>query len=126
MDSLIQGMNADGFNGDTMGLVPKEFFDVSMGLKHPVAIEPEGGGQATATVAAAEGGGNPAEWDTMGCAHTLLPFPPLPRPTLSRVCQGAIGSIRTSRQWIRGERSNDRRGVSRTDSRPLLLTARSR
>ena len=79
MDSLIQGMNADGFNGDTMGLVPKEFFDVSMGLKHPVAIEPEGGGQATATVAAAEGGGNPAEWDTMGCAHPAS-FPDFASP----------------------------------------------
>ena len=74
MDSLIKGMDADGFNGDTMGLVPREFFDVSMDLHHPVAIEPEGGGTASGTAPDAEGGGHPGMWDTMGwgCAVSCL------------------------------------------------------
>eukprot|EP01050_Picozoa_sp_SAG11_P011577 SAG11_NODE_1237_length_5426_cov_4.878543_4_plen_1325_part_00 len=76
MDSLIKEMNADGFNGDTMGLVPREFFDVSMDLKHPVAIEPEGGGQATGTVSPAEGGGHPGIWDTMGWGYWKYPYVP--------------------------------------------------
>ena len=44
MDSLIAEMNADGFNGDTMDKVPEEFYTVSTGIRHSVAIEPEGGG----------------------------------------------------------------------------------
>ena len=77
MDSLIKGMDADGFNGDTMGLVPREFFDVSMDLHHPVAIEPEGGGTASGTAPDAEGGGHPGMWDTMGwgCAVSCLSRP---------------------------------------------------
>ena len=45
-----------------MGVVPRRFFDVSMELKHPIAIEPEGGGQATGTLPDSEGGGHPGEW----------------------------------------------------------------
>lgn len=58
MVSPIQAMDADGFNGDTMGFVPKEFYDVSVKLGHSVAIEPEGRGNVVNDGA--------ANWDTMG------------------------------------------------------------
>lgn len=67
IDSLIQNLNADGFNGDTMGKVPEEFYDVSVGLKHSVAIEPEGGGNVV---------DGPANWDTMGWGYWKYPFVP--------------------------------------------------
>ena len=57
LDSLIKAVDADGFNGDTMGSVPQSFYTTSEGLNHPVAIEPEGGGQASLGF---------ANWDTMG------------------------------------------------------------
>lgn len=76
MDSLISEMDADGFNGDTMGLVPREFYDVSAALHHPVAIEPEGGGTATGTVVPDLGGGHPGEWDTMGWGYWTYPYVP--------------------------------------------------
>jgi hypothetical protein len=44
IDGLLKEMNADGFNGDTMGKVPEEFYSVSVHNNHRVAIEPEGGG----------------------------------------------------------------------------------
>ena len=44
IDGLLKEMNADGFNGDTMGKVPEEFYSVSVHNNHSVAIEPEGGG----------------------------------------------------------------------------------
>jgi gamma-glutamyl hercynylcysteine S-oxide synthase len=47
LDGLIKAVDADGFNGDTMGSVPESFWTTSEALDHPVAIEPEGGGQAS-------------------------------------------------------------------------------
>jgi hypothetical protein len=63
MDSLILEMDADGFNGDTMDTVPEEFYTVSTGLNHSVAIEPEGGGNL---VVLNDEGAGPGNWDTMG------------------------------------------------------------
>ena len=60
LDSLIKATNADGFNGDTMGSIPESFFSTSEGLNHPVALEPEGGGQASL---------GSANWDTMGWGY---------------------------------------------------------
>jgi hypothetical protein len=57
LDTLIKTINADGFNGDTMGSIPESFYTTSEGLNHPVALEPEGGGQASLGF---------ANWDTMG------------------------------------------------------------
>jgi hypothetical protein len=73
MDSLIQEMDADGFNGDTMGIVPKEFYSVSVGLNHSVAIEPEGGGNL---VVLNEDGEGPGNWDTMGWGYWKYPYVP--------------------------------------------------
>ena len=56
LDDLIKEVDADGFNGDTMGSVPESFYTTSQELGHPVAIEPEGGGQASLGF---------ANWDTM-------------------------------------------------------------
>ena len=67
MGSILKAMDADGFNGDTMGSVPKEFFNVGMQLRHPVAIEPEGGGNAVL------GSGN---WDSMGWGYWKYPYVP--------------------------------------------------
>ena len=50
-----------------MGLVPAQFYVDSVGMDHPVAIEPEGGGSAS------EG---PANWDTMGWGYWKYPAIP--------------------------------------------------
>lgn len=54
-------------NGDTMGAIPAEFFDVSVTLEHPIALEPEGGGNAVL------GSDN---WDTMGWGYWQYPTIP--------------------------------------------------
>ena len=51
---------------DTMGLVPEDFYDVSVGLKHSMAIEPEGGGNA---VGMKPTDPRPGNWDTMGWGY---------------------------------------------------------
>ena len=43
--------------------VPESFFTTSVQLRHPVAIEPGGGGEAS---------GGSANWDTMGWGHWFL------------------------------------------------------
>lgn len=58
LDTLIKDVNADGFNGDTMGSIPQEFYTESLNLSHPIALEPEGGG-----------GGATIAWDTMGWGY---------------------------------------------------------
>jgi len=74
MDSLIAEMDADGFNGDTMGFVPEEFYDVSVGLNHSVAIEPEGGGNVVNLDS--KTGNRAANWDTMGWGYWGYPYVP--------------------------------------------------
>lgn len=64
LDGLIKAVNADGFNGDTMGSVPEAFWTTSVKIGHPIAIEPEGGGRAS------DGNGN---WDTMGWGYWGYP-----------------------------------------------------
>ena len=54
---FVLHMNA---SGDTMGLVPEEFYDVSVALNHSVAIEPEGGGNVVM---------GSANWDSMVSFH---------------------------------------------------------
>lgn len=66
----------DGFNGDTMGFVPYEFYQVSVGLNHSVAIEPEGGGNVANSDAADANAGIAANWDTMGWGYWGYPYVP--------------------------------------------------
>ena len=40
---LAKDIGADGFNGDTMSPVGREFYSESLKLGHPLALEPEGG-----------------------------------------------------------------------------------
>jgi hypothetical protein len=95
MDSLINEMDADGFNGDTMGFVLEEFYSVSVALNHSVAIEPEGGGNVVNSDQ--KTGKMAANWDTMGwvrCAvfdRKLHPrgMPLVPTP-LIRVEQAGV------------------------------------
>merc|ERR1719272_2877024 len=68
LDGLIKAVNADGFNGDTMGSVPEQFYTTSVRIGHPIAIEPEGGGRAS------DGNGN---WDTMGWGYWKSPPVPM-------------------------------------------------
>ena len=76
MDSLIANIDADGFNGDTMGSVPAEFYDVSVGLKHSVAIEPEGGGNVVGKEGSSDPSDHPANYDTMGWGYWKYPYVP--------------------------------------------------
>ena len=41
LNELSKAIGADGFNGDTMGPVYREFYTESLKLDHPVALEPE-------------------------------------------------------------------------------------
>lgn len=43
---LLKQVNGDGFNGDTMGTIPESFYQASADVGHPLALEPEGGGDA--------------------------------------------------------------------------------
>eukprot|EP00662_Eupelagonemidae_sp_cell21_P023542 gene23542-58540_t len=42
MAKLLRDTGADGFNGDTMGHIPQTFYDASVELYKPIAMEPEG------------------------------------------------------------------------------------
>lgn len=44
MAATLAATGAAGFNGDTMTLVPREFFDAALAAGVPPAIQPEGGG----------------------------------------------------------------------------------
>ena len=65
LDTLIAEVGADGFNGDTMSSISSEFYAESVNLKHPIALEPEGGG-----------GGVTINWDTMGWGYWSYPRVP--------------------------------------------------
>jgi hypothetical protein len=62
LDTLIRTVGADGFNGDTMGTIPEEFYTESVKLGHPIALEPEGGG-----------GAETISWDTLGWGYWQYP-----------------------------------------------------
>ncbi len=55
---LTNATNTDGFNGDTMGSVPEEFYQASLDVNHPLGIQPEGGGIEDSL-----------NWDTMGWGY---------------------------------------------------------
>lgn len=56
--TLLKQTGTDGINGDTMNHFEKEFWDASLAVDHPVALEPEGGGNDEAL-----------NWSTMGWGY---------------------------------------------------------
>ena len=65
MAQLLADTGADGFNGDTMGWVPEQFYTLSKAKGVAAAIEPEGGGDALSQ-----------NWDTMGWGYWSYPLAP--------------------------------------------------
>jgi hypothetical protein len=55
---LLKQTNGDGFNGDTMNVVPESFYKSALALDYPIAFEPEGGGSDDAL-----------NWATMGWGY---------------------------------------------------------
>eukprot|EP01048_Picozoa_sp_COSAG05_P012231 COSAG05_NODE_1209_length_5506_cov_3.412613_1_plen_664_part_00 len=55
---LLKGTHADGINGDTMQFVPEDWWNVSVKIGWPLALEPEGGGAYPAL-----------NWETMSVCH---------------------------------------------------------
>jgi len=62
---LLKLTGGDGFNGDTMGVVPKVFWDAAVAVNYPLAFEPEGGGTDEAL-----------NWATMGWGYWEYPHIP--------------------------------------------------
>ena len=60
--NLLSQTGADGFNGDTMGYIPKSFWDAALAKKYPLAFEPEGGGSDESL-----------NWHTMGWGYWSFP-----------------------------------------------------
>jgi hypothetical protein len=63
---LCNATDSDGFNGDTMPFVPEDFYLASTAINHPIAIEPEGGGNIESM-----------NWAGMGWGYWSYPFVPL-------------------------------------------------
>ncbi len=59
---LIKQTGGDGFNGDTMGFVPRSFWQASREKQYPLAFEPEGGGEDESL-----------NWSTMGWGYWNYP-----------------------------------------------------
>lgn len=55
---LLKTTHADGINGDTMKFVPKDWWDDSVKIGWPLALEPEGGGTY-----------NALNWETISVCH---------------------------------------------------------
>lgn len=64
--NLLKQTHADGFNGDTMTSVPKNFWDASKEVDYPLAFEPEGGGID-----------EELDWATMGWGYWTYPVVPV-------------------------------------------------
>jgi formylglycine-generating enzyme required for sulfatase activity len=62
---LIKQTGGDGFNGDTMGFVPRSFWQASREKQYPLAFEPEGGGEDESL-----------NWSTMGWGYWNYPHVP--------------------------------------------------
>ncbi len=61
MAQFLNDTAGDGFNGDTMGSVPEDFYRYSVEhFGRPIALEPEGGG-----------GLDSMNWDTVGWGFVL-------------------------------------------------------
>lgn len=65
MAQLLKSINGDGFNGDTMQIIPEDFFKEAVAIGHPIAVEPEIGGDAAST-----------HWDIMGWGYWKYAFIP--------------------------------------------------
>ena len=55
---LLKATHADGINGDTMAFVPQDWWNDSVKVKWPLALEPEGGGSYPAL-----------NWETVSVCH---------------------------------------------------------
>ena len=61
MAQFLNDTAGDGFNGDTMGSIPEDFYRYSVdNFGRPIALEPEGGGDLESM-----------NWDTMGWGFVM-------------------------------------------------------
>jgi len=63
---LLKQTGGDGLNGDTMDSFPEAFYSESANVDHPIALEPEGGGEDVAL-----------KWTTMGWGYWDYPAMPV-------------------------------------------------
>ena len=63
--ALLKQTGGDGFNGDTMGSVPRSFWAAALQDSYPLAFEPEDGGTDSSL-----------GWSTMGWGYWLYPHAP--------------------------------------------------
>ena len=70
--ALSVQIRADGFNGDTMQRVGREFWDASIAAGRPLAIEPEGGGYPDSNATADAQQWNATSWSGLGWAYHWL------------------------------------------------------
>ena len=63
--ALLKQTGGDGFNGDTMGSIPRSFWAAALQDSYPIALEPEDGGTDASL-----------NWATMGWGYWLYPHVP--------------------------------------------------
>lgn len=68
---LLKEVNADGFNGDTMQTMYKQFWTAGVGLGHKIVGEMEGGGYKTGGGRKEDDSWDSAHWDPMGWAEAF-------------------------------------------------------
>ena len=76
--ALLKQTGGDGFNGDTMGSIPRSFWAVALQDSYPIAFEPEDGGTDASL-----------NWATMGWGYWLYGTHTCRRWTASSISRAA-------------------------------------